>query len=190
MALLVADAARRLRTTPTTVRRWSSEFADVLHPPARGGNNSVRRFDGHDMQVLDRASELLGRTGATYSQVKTTLLEEFVGPRAQEEPKPRRVDPIPINALPPTPKPAPAPVPEPVQRMVPDPPKQLENKPSLEELVAAAVTAATRGQSIQIEGLNDTVEALGREVRELKTRIVALEDLALGGRRGRWPFGG
>ena len=188
MALLVADVARRLRTTPTTVRRWSSEFADVLHPPARGGNNSVRRFDGHDMQVLDRASELLGRTGATYSQVKTTLLEEFVGPQAQEEPKPRRVDPI--KALPRTPEPAPVPVPAPAPRTVPDAPKQMEDKPSVEELVAAAVTAATRGQSIHIEGLNDTVEALGREVRELKTRVIALEDLALGGRRGRWPFRG
>ena len=186
MALLVTDVARRLRTTPTTVRRWSSEFADVLHPPARGGNNSIRRFDGHDMQVLDRASELLGRTGATYTQVKTTLLEEFVGTQPQDEPKPRRVDPI--KALPRTPEPAP--VSAPVQSIVPPSPKQIEDKPSLEELVAAAVTAATRGQSIQIEGLNDTVEALGREVRELKTRVVALEDLALGGRRGRWPFGG
>ena len=186
MALLVADAARRLRTTPTTVRRWSSEFADVLHPRARGGNNSVRRFDGHDMQVLDRASELLGRTGATYAQVKTTLKEEFAGSQSEDEPKPRRLEPI--TALPRAPEPAP--VPAPVQRIAPDPPKQAEDKPSLEELVAAAVTAATRGQSIQIAGLNDTVDALSREVRELKNRIVALEDLALGGRRGRWPFGG
>ncbi len=186
MALLVADAARRLRTTPTTVRRWSSEFAEVLHPPARGGNNSVRRFDGHDMQVLDRASELLSQTGATYSQVKSTLLEEFVAPQSRDEPKPRPADPIP--AIPRTPEPAP--VPAPVQRIVPSPPRQIEDKPSLEELVAAAVTAATRGNSIKIEGLNDTVEALGREVRELKTRVVALEDLALGGKRGRWPFGG
>ena len=186
MALLVADAARQLRTTPTTVRRWSSEFADVLHPPARGGNNSVRRFDGHDMQVLDRASELLGRTGATYSQVKTALLEEFAGSRSEDEPEPPRLDPI--EAFPRTPEPAPVPVP--VQSVVPDVPKQVEDKPPLEELVAAAVTAATRGQSIQIAGLNDTVDALSREVRELKNRIVALEDLALGGRRGRWPFGG
>lgn len=186
MALLVADAARRLRTTPTTVRRWSSEFAEALHAPARGGNNSVRRFDGHDMQVLDRASELLGRTGATYSQVKTTLLEEFVGIQSRDEPKPRRVDPV--KPSPGAPEPAPRPAP--IQRIVPDPPKQIEDKPSLEELVAAAVTAATRGQSIQIAGLNDTVEALGREVRELKNRVVALEDLALGSRRGRWPFGG
>lgn len=186
MALLVADAARRLRTTPTTVRRWSSEFADVLHPPARGGNNSVRRFDGHDMQVLDRASQLLSRTGATYYQVKTTLIEEFAGSRPPDEPMPRHSDPI--TALPRAPEPAP--VPAPVPSVVPDPAEQAEDEPSLEELVAAAVTAATRGQSIQIAGLNDTVDALGREVRELKTRIVALEDLALGGRRGRWPFGG
>ena len=60
MAMLVADVARQLRTTPTTVRRWSSEFAEALHAPARGGHNAVRRFDGHDMQVLDRAGRTAG----------------------------------------------------------------------------------------------------------------------------------
>ena len=186
MAMLVADVARQLRTTPTTVRRWSSEFAEALHAPARGGHNAVRRFDGHDMQVLDRAAELLGQTGATYAQVKTTLLDEFVGPsplpQPPDEPEPERVDTT--KALPRAPEPV---KPAPVRSIAPDLPTQTENTPSLEELVAAAVTAATRGQSIHIAGLNDTVEALTREARELKTRVIALEDLALS-KRGRWPF--
>ena len=137
MAMLVADVARQLRTTPTTVRRWSSEFAEALHPPARGGHNAVRRFDGHDMQVLDRAAELLGQTGATYVQVKTTLLEEFVGPptlpQPPDEPKPEPVDTT--KALPRVPEPV---KPAPVRSIVPDLPTQTKNTPSLEELVGGS----------------------------------------------------
>ena len=121
---------------------------------------------------------MLSRTGATYAQVKDQLLGEFVGPLEA----PRRPDDIKI--LPDGGAPASA-----QNGGAATANEQDELTPSLEELVVAAVTAATRGHAIQITGLTETVEALGREVRDLKTRVIALEGIALR-KRGRWPFGG
>ena len=174
----VAEVARSLRATPATIRRWSYEFAEVLHPRARGGSEAPRQFDEYDLQVLRRAAELLASPGATYTQVKAQLKVEF-DPRATDNKQTARITPVyeagvdEQGAL------------SEMRDAGADRPGA--TAPPLEELVAAAVSSTLREHLGRFSELAKTVDTLNREVRDLKTRIVALEETLFSGRR-RWPF--
>ncbi len=173
----VAEMARSLRTTPATIRRWSYEFAEVIHPGARGGNEAARQFDEYDLQVLRRAGELLASPGATYAQVKIQLKTEF-GSAASDK---RIVHTTEIDYAGAGQEFAAGQVRESGAAA------SIATTPSLEELVAAAVSSALRDHLGRFAELAKTVDLQEREMREFKSRIVALEETLLSGRR-RWPF--
>ena len=74
------DAARALGISPSTLRRWSAEFADWLsdtagrpqHSPQ--GEPAHRRYTAADVAVLGQVGDLL-RQGLTYRQITARLGE-------------------------------------------------------------------------------------------------------------------
>lgn len=69
--LTPAQAAAVLNVSPSTLRRWSADFAEHLSETARGAAGHHRSYSPSDMATLQRAGELL-KTLAP-SEVKTRL---------------------------------------------------------------------------------------------------------------------
>jgi len=72
------EVANQLDVSPSTLRRWSSEFADYLSDaagrpqPAPGGRTAHRRYTDEDLETLLTIKGLLGE-GQSYIQVGRRL---------------------------------------------------------------------------------------------------------------------
>ncbi len=73
------EVAGRLHVSPSTLRRWTNEFAEFLshatHSEARGGEGGPRRYADADVQMLKNVQDLLAE-GLTYLQVGKRLEAE------------------------------------------------------------------------------------------------------------------
>ena len=73
-----SDVAQELKISPSTLRRWSTEFADHLSDSAGspelspGGEPVHRRYADEDVKTLSSISELLSR-GLTYREIAAQL---------------------------------------------------------------------------------------------------------------------
>jgi DNA-binding transcriptional MerR regulator len=70
---LPSEVAAQLQVSPSTLRRWSNEFADFMsgsagHTSVPGGQTSHRRYTDADLQTLLTVKGLLNE-GMTYIQV-------------------------------------------------------------------------------------------------------------------------
>jgi len=83
------EAAQRLGIAPSTLRLWSTHFANELSDLARkvdpgGGSIAQRRYTDEDIRVLSQVKQLLGQ-GLTYDEVKRRLrpaaVERVVPPK-------------------------------------------------------------------------------------------------------------
>jgi DNA-binding transcriptional MerR regulator len=78
MAFKPQDVAQELVISPSTLRLWSSRFADLLSDQARKvspdgtGAMAQRRYAESDLSLLLRAKELLGQ-GLTYEEARIRL---------------------------------------------------------------------------------------------------------------------
>ena len=72
------DVARELKISPSTLRRWSTEFADFLSETAgrleisSQGESAHRRYTDDDVRLLGSINELLNR-GLTYREIAAQL---------------------------------------------------------------------------------------------------------------------
>jgi DNA-binding transcriptional MerR regulator len=72
------DVARTLSISPSTLRRWSAEFSDLLSDaagrpePSPQGEPAHRRYTAADVAVLGQVGDLL-RRGQTYRQIAERL---------------------------------------------------------------------------------------------------------------------
>ncbi len=72
------EVAKQLQVSPSTLRRWSNEFADYLSPSAgrpeatAGGQIAHRRYSDEDLETLLTIKGLLAE-GLTYVQVARRL---------------------------------------------------------------------------------------------------------------------
>ncbi len=57
--LTPSQAAAVLNVSPSTLRRWSADFADHLSESARGAGGKHRTYSPEDLAMLKRAGELL-----------------------------------------------------------------------------------------------------------------------------------
>jgi DNA-binding transcriptional MerR regulator len=75
---LPSEVANQLQVSPSTLRRWSNEFADFLSDaagrpqPADGGQTAHRRYTDEDLETLMTIKGLLTE-GLTYIQVGRRL---------------------------------------------------------------------------------------------------------------------
>lgn len=100
------EVAGDLGIAPSTLRLWSTEFAEFLSPAAakRDGARRQRRYEEEDRRVLRRVGDVLAREGARdYDQVRRRLLEEGFRQREVGPPSgrsaPRADDEAVIRAL-------------------------------------------------------------------------------------------
>lgn len=70
--LTPSQVAAMLDVSASTVRLWSSQFADHLSEPARGGGGKRRSYTPDDLAVLQRAKIAL-RDGRTVPEVVVLL---------------------------------------------------------------------------------------------------------------------
>jgi DNA-binding MurR/RpiR family transcriptional regulator len=71
------EVARRLEIAPATLSNWSREFGDLLSArshAADSASSSHRRYSHDDLQLLERAKELLAQH-LTYDEVRRRLSE-------------------------------------------------------------------------------------------------------------------
>jgi DNA-binding transcriptional MerR regulator len=89
------DVSRSLGISPSTLRRWSAEFADLLSDaagrpePSPQGEPAHRRYTADDVAVLGQVGDLL-RRGLTYRQIAAHLGDK---PRSDAEGAPPTSDP-------------------------------------------------------------------------------------------------
>jgi DNA-binding transcriptional MerR regulator len=153
------EVADDLGIAPSTLRLWSTEFAEFLSTAAakRDGALGQRRYADEDRRVLRRVGELLAREGASdYEQVRRRLLEEGFAQRAL------------------------APTPEPRASRADDGAaiRALE-----EALVRAEQAIAARDGAIAYR--DDTIAGLERTVERLRQTIARLEEARAGDRESR-----
>ena len=79
----VADVARTLEVSKTTVHRWSSWFAGHLSEQARAGTGQPRAFTEADIATLRRAQRRLA-AGESWQAVNARLA--VITPEEEEEP--------------------------------------------------------------------------------------------------------
>ncbi|MFQ5614356.1 MAG: MerR family transcriptional regulator [Anaerolineae bacterium] len=79
------DVARQLEISPSTLRRWSDEFAAYLSSEASAGHGkSHRRYGQGDLGTLAKVKELMGE-GMTYEQVRHHLQAHLASASDGEE---------------------------------------------------------------------------------------------------------
>ena len=73
------EVAARLEVSPSTLRRWSEEFADFLSPETDSSEgNQQRRYSDEDLAMLITVKGLMA-DGLTYDQVSDQLSGQNVG---------------------------------------------------------------------------------------------------------------
>lgn len=73
------ELASRLEVSPSTLRRWSEEFADFLSPEADSSEGKQhRRYSDEDMAMLITVKGLMA-DGLTYDQVRERLNQPDAG---------------------------------------------------------------------------------------------------------------
>lgn len=85
MTHTVADVARTMEVSKTTVHRWSSWFAGHLSEQARGGTGQPRAFTEADIVTLRRAQRRLA-AGESWQAVNARLA--VITPEEEKEPEP------------------------------------------------------------------------------------------------------
>ena len=99
---LPSEVATQLQISPSTLRRWSNEFADYLSDPAGrpqssgGGQMAHRRYTDEDLETLMTIKGLLAE-GQTYIQVARRL--EALRRRRAAVDVTTENDDIPVTAL-------------------------------------------------------------------------------------------
>jgi DNA-binding transcriptional MerR regulator len=92
-----AEVSRELGVSPSTLRRWSQQFGDILSPEAGNlisqpsGKTAHRRYASTDVETLQRVRQLM-QQGLTVDEVRTRLAVDFV-PAPASEPDPDVEDP-------------------------------------------------------------------------------------------------
>ena len=81
----VAETARLLKVSGTTIRRWSTWFAAHLSDQASPEPDQPRRFTEADIATLRRAQRRLSQTGATFESVNERLA--IIEPEELAEPE-------------------------------------------------------------------------------------------------------
>ncbi len=77
-----AEVARELGVSPSTLRRWSQQFGDLLSPEAGtstspfSGKITHRRYASTDIETLQRVRGLM-QEGMTAEEIRTHLVVEF-----------------------------------------------------------------------------------------------------------------
>ena len=87
-----AEVSRELGVSPSTLRRWSQQFGDLLSPdaghpgPQATGKTAHRRYSSTDVETLQRVRQLL-QQGLTVEEVRGQLANA-PGPAPSTEPDP------------------------------------------------------------------------------------------------------
>ena len=81
----IGTVSKSLGVPAPTVRRWTREFQDGLHPDAYGGDGRPRAFTPRDLRLLRRAKELLAE-GLSYDQTRRQLRTEGLLNREPAQP--------------------------------------------------------------------------------------------------------
>ena len=89
MNLTATQAAKELDISAASLRRWASEFAQVLSADANPGPGKRRSYTGQDMALLHEAGRLfaLGHTTTEVAGILATVeLDELQPPTTTDEP--------------------------------------------------------------------------------------------------------
>ncbi len=154
-----AEVSRELGVSPSTLRRWSQQFGDLLSPEAgnpdsqSSGKTTHRRYASTDVKTLQRVRQLM-QQGLTVDEVRTQVAADFA--------------PAPDPASAPTPVPDPEQIEEvPIGELVSDDSQALmlgpdpEDGPDIGQLVAGTLSSLSDSQKIIIGGQQTSRQLLG-----------------------------
>jgi DNA-binding transcriptional MerR regulator len=96
------EVAAQLKISPSTLRRWSNEFADFLSDPAgrpaAGGQTAHRRYTDEDLETLMTIKGLLAE-GLSYIQVGKRLEALRLRQTTASGTREAKSDAVPVTAL-------------------------------------------------------------------------------------------
>ncbi len=154
-----AEVSRELGVSPSTLRRWSQQFGDLLSPEAgnpdsqSSGKTTHRRYASTDVETMQRVRQLM-QQGLTVDEVRTQLVADVApvpgsAPATTSTPEPEQTEEAPVIEL----------IPTDSQALVLGP--EFDDAPDIGQLVAGTLLSLSDSQQIILGGQQTARQLLG-----------------------------